>query len=123
MKCKKLCSQARLLTFPKKLVVLGIVILLITPVSGYGQIYLSDHFDSQSDWDGCSDPPAPWDDYSYNQSKFCNDVEIDDAWNDAHGSTGKSVQNFVVGIYDGTGYGSGPSRRQVSALHRVLVEA
>jgi len=92
MKCKKLCSQARLLTFSKKLVALGIVILLITPVSGYGRIYLSDHFDSQSDWDGCSDPPAPWDDYSYNQSKFCNRVKIDDAWNDAHGSTGKSVR-------------------------------
>ena len=92
MKCKKLWSQARLLTLPKKLVALGIVILLITPVSGYGQIYLSDHFDSRSDWDGCSDPPSPWNSYFYNQSKYCNKVKIDDAWNDAHGSTGKSVR-------------------------------
>ena len=92
MKYKKLWSQARLLTFPKKLVVLGIVILLITPVSGYGQIYLSDHFDSQSDWNSCSNPPAFWDDYFFNQSKYCNDLIIDNAWNDAHGSTGKSVR-------------------------------
>jgi len=92
MKCIELRPQANLFIFVKILVVLGLLTLILTPISGFGQIYISDHFDRQNDWNGCSDPPAPWGSYFYNPRKACNRIKIDDAWDDAHGSIGKSVR-------------------------------
>lgn len=56
-----------------------------------GVVYISDHFDNQSDWDGCSDHPLPWGHYSWNAG-YCNKVLISGDWDDAHGSAGKSVK-------------------------------
>lgn len=54
-------------------------------------VYVSDHFDSQSDWDGCTKPPSPWSNYTYN-SGYCGQVGISGASGDAHSSSGKSVK-------------------------------
>jgi len=69
----------------------------ITDISGKdlrvsGTIYISDHFDDQDDWDGCSDHPLPWSHYGWNSGVYCNSVIISGEWNDAHGSIGKSVK-------------------------------
>jgi len=74
----------------KSKIILYALILLIIAVPASATVFISDHFDGQSDWNGCSDPPSPWGTYSYNQ-KYCNTVMIDDAWGDAHNS-GKSVR-------------------------------
>lgn len=72
---------------------LGLVVLfvwLLSAVPAAATIYTSDHFDNQPDWNGCTDPPKPWSSYGWN-SGYCNKVQIDDAWADAHGG-GKSVK-------------------------------
>lgn len=74
----------------KSIIILYTLILLIIAVPASATVFISDHFDGQSDWNGCSDPPSPWTSYFYNE-KWCNRVGIDDSWGDAHNS-GKSVR-------------------------------
>ncbi len=74
---------------------LAIVLVLLfmgLPLSAQAKVYIGDHFDSQADYDGCIDPPAPWSSYSWSNEAECNRIGINGDSGDAHGSTGKSFQ-------------------------------
>jgi len=70
----------------------GILVLTFLGLPDIGQttVYVSDHFDSQADYDGCTDPPAPWSSYSWSNASECNRIGINSS-QDAHGG-GKAFQ-------------------------------
>jgi len=72
--------------------ILLLFIFLIYPNISKAEVIFGDHFDNQPDWDGCSDPPAPWADFGYRRDRWCNTATIGGDWPDAHGTSGKSFR-------------------------------
>ena len=71
------------------LITLLVSLMLVATASA--TIYKSDNFDNRADWNGCTQGPSGWATYFWNNN-YCNRVEIGGAWDDAHGSTGKSIR-------------------------------
>ena len=75
-------------------IIFTVISLILFPLafSCNATVYVSDHFDDKADWDGTVDAPEPWSKDIISTSATGPYLDIGSAWDDAHGSTGKSVK-------------------------------